>query len=870
METGSSRQSFTDSTPRWLGLGFACVLPRRVKPHVNGGTYGSGASASLTPGNYTVTFDTVSGWTAPASQPVTMKPAQSIVIPGNYTPPAGQPAIYGISPPIGPNSGGTLLTINGVNFTTPTTILVGGQPASNISVSSATQITCSTPASPTNGSVSIVVQATGGNATNQNGFAYGVARGNKLDLISSFGGTCYGVAVQGNYAYVGEGRNLLVLDVTTPSNPSRVGKVTLPGVIQDIAIFSHYACVADGEGGFQIVDITTASTPTIAGYYATTNYTWSSVLGIKDFTDLSYGIGTTVAINGTKAIVGLPNNSALRVLDISNISSPQQVGILTNVPSTVTITSPDGSCLYVVNGSNPATLTVVSITNLTSPSVVTNILIDPSSFTYYGLDVRGNELFVSTWTGVYVYDISTPSSPVKTRSYSGASGIVSLCAPSDSVNQNNIVYAADSNGGIAAFREQDIQAPNVYITDPVFGNFWTSSTSTLNLGGGSDDNVSVTAIAWANDRGGSGQVSPPLDSWYVSGIKLYPGTNNITATAFDAAGNSGIDVLTVVYPTTNQNQTIIFPPIASHTFGDAFITLDAAASSGLPVTFSVVSGPATLSSSNVLNLTGAGTVTVQANQPGNSSYNPAPSTNVSFTVTLANQAITFAPIPAKAPTDAPFALTATTSSGLPVYFSVLSGPAGINSSNYVTLLGAGTVSILAWQPGNSNYNAAATVQQSFTVSQIPQTIAFGALSQQRSVDAPFPIYASASSGLPVSLSVLSGPAQLSGNVLKLTGAGTVTVRASQAGSSVFAPAANVDQSLTVLPPSNTVGSPQYNVSGFNLTFYGTVGSNYLFQASSNLVNWTTLQTFSCTNIIMNFQDTSATGMAHRFYQIKPQ
>jgi hypothetical protein len=99
---------------------------------------------------------------------------------------------------------------------------------------------------------------------------------------------------------------------------------------------------------------------------------------------------------------------------------------------------------------------------------------------------------------------------------------------------------------------------------------------------------------------------------------------------------------------------------------------------------------------------------------------------------------------------------------------------------------------------------------------------------------------------------------------------TVTVRASQIGNSMFAPAANVDQSLTVLPPNNTVGSPQYNVSGFNLTFYGIVGSNYLFQASSNLVNWTTLQSFSCTNTTMNFQDTSATGMARRFYQVKPQ
>ncbi len=351
---------------------------------------------------------------------------------------------------------------------------------------------------------------------------------------------------------------------------------------------------------------------------------------------------------------------------------------------------------------------------------------------------------------------------------------------------------------------------------------------------------------------------------------VLPGTNILTLTAFDAAGNSGTDTLTLIYQATNQNQTIAFPVIADHTFGDAPISLVAAASSGLPVSFSIISGPATLSSSNVLTLTGAGAVTVEADQFGGNGFNPAAPVDMNFNVARANQSIALPPVPTHLASDSPFTVTATASSTLPVNCSILSGPATVNSSNVVTLLGSGTVTVIAGQPGNSNYNAATSVQGIFTVSGSPQFITFGALSQQRSVDAPFPIYASASSGLPVSFSVLSGPAQLSGNVLTLTGAGTVTVRASQIGNSMFAPAPNVDQSLTVLPPSNTVGSPQYNVSGFNLTFYGIVGSNYLFQASSNLVNWTTLQSFNCTNIIMTFQDTSATGYAHRFYQIKPQ
>jgi hypothetical protein len=416
-------------------------------------------------------------------------------------------------------------------------------------------------------------------------------------------------------------------------------------------------------------------------------------------------------------------------------------------------------------------------------------------------------------------------------------------------------------------REQDIQAPDIYITDPVFGSTWTTTTSTTELGGGSDDNVGVTAITWANDRGGSGSVSAPFDSWYVTGIKLYPGTNNITATAFDAAGNSCSDILSINYQTANQNQTITFPAIASHTFGDAPITLDAAASSGLPVTFSIVSGPASLTSSNVLRLNGAGTVTVQASQSGNSSYNPAPSTNVSFTVALANQAITFAPLPNKSAGHAPFALTATASSSLPVYFSILSGPAILDANTNVTLLGGGAVSILAWQPGNSNYNAAATVQQSFTVAKVPQTITFGVLSQQKAGDAPFPLTATTDSGLLVSFSLLSGPAKLSGNILSLTGWGTVTVRASQPGNSMYAAAANVDQALIVLPPNNTIGAAQFTNGGFQLAFYGTEGSNYTLQASTDLVHWASILNYICTNTPTIVVDTQAKNYSIRFYRI---
>jgi hypothetical protein len=63
---------------------------------------------------------------------------------------------------------------------------------------------------------------------------------------------------------------------------------------------------------------------------------------------------------------------------------------------------------------------------------------------------------------------------------------------------------------------------------------------------------------------------------------------------------------------------------------DDLLRLAAAASSGLPVTFTV-SGPATIYGS-LLTATGTGTVMVTASQAGNSTYAAAPTVTRTFTV----------------------------------------------------------------------------------------------------------------------------------------------------------------------------------------------------------------------------------------------
>jgi hypothetical protein len=134
-----------------------------------------------------------------------------------------------------------------------------------------------------------------------------------------------------------------------------------------------------------------------------------------------------------------------------------------------------------------------------------------------------------------------------------------------------------------------------------------------------------------------------------------------------------------------------------------------------------------------------------------------------------------------------------------VTLSVKSGPASI-SGNVVSVSGVGTVVLAANQVGNDNYIAAPEVTVSFSVVKATQTIgAFAKISSKTVSTAPFVVTPPSSNrGLPVTLSVKSGPATISGNIVTLTGAvGTVVLAANQAGDANHSKAKEVTTSFKV-------------------------------------------------------------------------
>ena len=103
----------------------------------------------------------------------------------------------------------------------------------------------------------------------------------------------------------------------------------------------------------------------------------------------------------------------------------------------------------------------------------------------------------------------------------------------------------------------DTVKPAVKIYTPTTASAMTTAASTVTLAGTATDNVGVTQVTWATDRGATGTAFGTA-SWSTGSIALTAGTTTVvTVTARDAAGNSGAAVFTVTAskpasPTPNQ------------------------------------------------------------------------------------------------------------------------------------------------------------------------------------------------------------------------------------------------------------------------------------------------------------------------------
>ncbi|HUE23965.1 MAG TPA: FG-GAP-like repeat-containing protein [Bryobacteraceae bacterium] len=125
------------------------------------------------------------------------------------------------------------------------------------------------------------------------------------------------------------------------------------------------------------------------------------------------------------------------------------------------------------------------------------------------------------------------------------------------------------------------------------------------------------------------------------------------------------------------------------------------------------------------------------------------------------------------------------------------GLSGGSAAYTATSLAPGANPLTGSYSGDAAFQAGTSATLTETVD-ATQTISFGSIPNQTYGSAPFPVAATASSGLPVSFTA-SGSCTVSGNIVTLTGVGSCTITANQPGNAAYAPALPVSQGFTIAP-----------------------------------------------------------------------
>ncbi len=492
---------------------------------------------------------------------------------------------------------------------------------------------------------------------------------------------------------------------------------------------------------------------------------------------------------------------------------------------TTTLTATQGlitgtSAAFSVAASNPTTLIATSGGNqsATVNNAFTNPLVVTATDAYSNGEAGIAVTFTAPGSGASATFGTCSSNP---QAYSctqttGANG--QATSSTFTANGTNGAYSITASvTGLTSATYAEANKGNQTIT------FTSTAPGSASVGGATYTPTATAtsglAVTITVDASSSGVCS------ITGGVVSFQGPGTCTLDA-NQAGNATWNAAPQVQQgfTVKRTQTISFTSTApgGATVGGSTYTPTATATSGLPVTITVdaLSSGVCSITGGVVSFQSVGTCTLDANQAGNATYYAASQTQQGFTVAKGNQTISFTSTAPGGATvgGATYTAAATATSGLTVTFS--SGSTSVCTSggtngSVFTFVGSGTCVVDANQAGNTNYNAATQVQQSFAV-KTNQTISFTSTNPSPVTvgGATYTPTATSTSGLTVAITLDSSSTgcTLSGGVVSFTAVGTCVVDANQAGNTNYNAATQVQQSITVNKGNQTISFTSTNPS----------------------------------------------------------
>jgi hypothetical protein len=572
-----------------------------------------------------------------------------------------------------------------------------------VAITGATSSSYTTPATAITNNASIYTVG----VTNVAGTATSAAATLTVDVVPSLSFTPVASQTYGNAAFA----------VTATS--ASTGTVTYSVVSGPAMIFGNMVILTGA--GTVVLSATQAASGNYTATAATTSFIVAPKVPTLSFTPVAsqtYG-NAAFAVSATSASSG--------AVTYSVASGPATVA-----GNQVTVT---GAGTVVLNAtqaasSNYAATTIPATTSFTvAPEVPTLSFASIPSQTY------GNAAFA----------VSATSASGGTVTYSVASGPATISGNTVTLTGTGTVVLSATQAASGNYTATTVVATTNFTV--------AAGVPTLSFASIASQTYGNAAFAASATSASSGTVTYSVASGpaTISGNQVtMTGAGTVVLNASQAA--SGNYAATTTPATTSfivapEVPTLSFASIASQTYGNAAFAVSATSASSGTVTYSVASGPATISG-NQVTVTGAGTVVVNASQAASGNYaaTTTPATT-SFIVAPEVPTLIFASIGTQNyGSSTPFSVSATSASSGAVTYAVVSGPATI-SGNQVTVTGAGTVVMSASQAASGNYGAAATVTTSFTVTAAAPSITSQPISQNLCTGAPLTLSVTANNAL---------------------------------------------------------------------------------------------------------------------------
>jgi len=390
-------------------------------------------------------------------------------------------------------------------------------------------------------------------------------------------------------------------------------------------------------------------------------------------------------------------------------------------------------------------------------------------------------------------------------------------------------------------------APNGIELHPALAVFFTSSTTTT-LQSATNPSVYGQAVQLTATVNSSGGPTPTGNVTFTDGTtsflgalngsgvatasttSLSVGSHSFTANYTGDNASASSSSTTLIQVVNKADQTITFATLASKTYLNADFTVSASSTSNLAVSFGA-SGNCTVNGATV-HITGAGSCTITASQAGDTNFNAATSVPQSFTINKANQAITFGTLAAKTYLDADFNVSATSTSSLTVSFGA-SGNCTVTVTT-VHIMGAGSCTITASQAGDTNFNAATNVPQTFTINKANPVITW---------NPP----AAITYGVALSSTQLNASPSTPGNFVYNPATGAVLAAGTQTLNATFTPTDTTNFNSVTPSVSLTVNKASLTVTANNAArVFGTVNPAFTGTVGTTVNNDVITATYATT------------------------